>query len=306
MSARNVDLESTAFSNLDDTETWRVYSDWLQNVGDPRGELASLEMLRRDAFRSERAKLDEQIQEREQPYRDAWQSFAEAKGLTEVEPTFRRGFVYSVVGSLPQLEPVLDELFEREPIQRLELRDADAAGLERVCNRKPQWFERLRFLRLWGRVGTKGAQALSKVSLRRLVRLNLLGAGIGKGAGKHLAKLDAPELRALTLTSNKLDAEGLSALLESPTRSSWRELYLSCNPLEAEGLQKLAATTQLDGLEHLYICEVTDKFDGYEAILNSKTLAGLRTVELSNRGSWSSQPLLNRMKKRWGSGLRLR
>ncbi len=306
MAPRNVDLETAAFSNLDDVETWRVYSDWLQSVGDPRGELASLEMLRRDAFRSERATLDEQIGEREQPYRDEWQSFAQTHGLTEVEPTFRRGFVHALAGSLAQLDPVLDELFEHEPIQRLELRAVDPAALDSLCTRKPAWFERLRYLRLTGRVGSKGAQALTKLSLRRLARLNLLGAKIGKAAGKHLAKLDAPELRALTLTANEIEDEGLAQLLESPTRSSWRELYLSGNPIGPEGLARLAATTELDGLEQLYVCDVEADFEALEPIIASKTLRGLKVLEVSSRGSWSAKPLVQRMKKRFGDGLRLR
>lgn len=307
MSARNLDLETSAFGNLDDAETWRVYADWLQNIGDPRGELASLELLRRDAFRSERVKLDEQIQEREQPYRDGWQTWAQGHGLGGVEPTFRRGFVYEVAGPLAQLDPVFDELFEREPIQRLELREVDSKGLQALCAKKPAWFERLRYLRIVGRAGTKGIEALTKVSLHRLVRLNLLGNRLSKGAGRHLAKLDAPQLRALTLTANEIEAEGLAALLESPTRGSWRELYLSSNPLGGEGLAHLGATTGLDALEQLYIGDIeVAKFEDHEVLLDSKHLRGLKVVELSSRGSWSAKKLLDRMRRRWGGGLRLR
>jgi hypothetical protein len=305
VAARNVDLETAAFTDLADVGTWRVYADWLQSVGDPRGELAGLEMLRRDAFLSERKALEVQIQTREQPYRDAWQTWAEAHGLTDVEPTFKRGFVHALAGSLVQLEPVLDELFEREPIQRLELRDVDADTLRRVCQARPAWFERLGFLRLLGRVGTRGAEALAMVSLPRLTRLNLLGAGIGKGACRHLAKLDTPKLRALTLTANKIDAEGLGSLLESPTRVHWRELYLASTPLGADGLARLAATTGLEQLERLYVCETVDSFKEYEPLL-SPNLGGLKILELSNRGSWSDKKLLDRMRKRWRTGLRLR
>jgi hypothetical protein len=304
---RNVDLETAAFTDLGDVDTWRVYADWLQSVGDPRGELASLEMLRRDAFRSERVGLDAQIQEREQPYRDDWQTWAQAHGITDVQPTFKRGFVYAVVGSLVQLEPMLDEMFERDPIQRLELRNVDSKTLLRVCDRGPAWFERLRYLRLLGRVGTKGAEALAKVSLRRLARINLLGAGIGKGAGRHLARLDAPELRALTLTSNDLDADALGELLESPTRTQWRELYLSSNPLGAEGLARLAATTGLEQLEQLYVREVEASFEEHAVLLESKSLSGLKLVELSNQGYGPvKKTLQDRMRKRWGAGLHLR
>jgi hypothetical protein len=305
VAARNVDLETAAFTDLGDVGTWRVYADWLQSVGDPRGELAGLEMLRRDAFLSERKALEVQIQTREQPYRDAWQTWAEAHGLTDVEPTFKRGFVHALAGSLVQLEPVLDELFEREPIQRLELRDVDADTLRRVCQARPAWFERLGFLRLLGRVGPRGAEALAMVSLPRLTRLNLLGAGIGKGACRHLAKLDTPKLRALTLTANTIDAEGLGSLLESPTRVHWRELYLASTPLGADGLARLAATTGLEQLERLYVCETVDSFKEYEPLL-SPNLGGLKILELSNRGSWSDKKLLDRMRKRWRTGLRLR
>jgi hypothetical protein len=303
--ARNVDLETTAFADLGDVDTWRVYADWLQSVGDPRGELASLELLRLDAFRSERAALEAQIQAREQPYREAWQTFAQAHGLDDVQPTFKRGFVYEIAGPLAQLEGVLDELFEREPIQRLELRNVDSKTLLRVCEAKPAWFERLRFMRLMGRVGAKGAQALSKVSLRRLARLNLLGAGIAKGACRHLAKLDTPNLRALTLTNNNIDADGIQDLLESPMRVHWRELYLSGTALSGDGITRLAAATGLEQLERLYLCEAVGSFAEYGPLI-SPNLRGLKVVELSSHGSWSEKKLLDRMRKRWGKGLRLR
>jgi hypothetical protein len=306
VSARNVDLETAAFTDLADVGTWRVYADWLQSVGDPRGELASLELLQHDAFRSEREALEAQIHAREQPYRDAWQTWAQAHGLTDVEPTFKRGFVHAVAGSLAQLEPVLDEMFERDPIQRLELRDVDADTLRRVCQARPPWFERLGFLRVLGRVGAKGADALAMVSLPRLTRLNLLGTKIGKVACRHLARLDTPKLRALTLTSNEIDAEGLGALLESPTRSAWRELYLSSNSLGADGLARLAATTGLEQLERLYVRDVEASFEEHEVLLASPNLRGLKVVELSSHGSWSAKKLHDRMRKRWGVGLRMR
>lgn len=306
MASRNVDLETAAFTDLADIGTWRVYADWLQSVGDPRGELASLELLRRDAFRSEREGLEAQIQAREQPYRDAWQTWAQTHGLTDVEPTFKRGFVHALVGSLAQLEPVLDELFEREPIQRLELRDFNAETLQRVCKARPPWFERLGYLRLLGRVGTRGAEALAMVSLPRLTRLNLLGAAIGKVACRHLARLDTPNLRALTLTSNEIDADGLGALLESPMRTHWRELYLSSNPLGADGLARLAATTGLEQLEQLYVRDVEVPFEAHEVLLASPNLRALEVLELSSQGYWSAKKLHDRMRKRWGEGLRMR
>jgi hypothetical protein len=200
---------------------------------------------------------------------------------------------------------VLDVVFERDPIQRLELRDVDADTLRRVCEARPSWSERLVFLRLIGSVGAEGCDALAMLSLRRLVRLNLLGTELDDDACTHLAGLDTPQLRALTLTSNEIEADGLGALLESPMRTRWRELYLSCTALRAEGVTRLAATTGLEQLERLCVCEVVSSFADYEPLL-SPNLRGLKLVELSAQGSWSSKPLLERMRKRWGEGLRLR
>jgi uncharacterized protein (TIGR02996 family) len=268
VSARNVELETAAFTDLHDVGTWRVYADWLQSVGDPRGELVSLELLRRDGFRSEREALAIEIETRAQPCRDAWQTWAGERELTDVEPTFRRGFVHALAGSLEQLEPVLDELFERHPIQRLELRDVDADTLVRVCEARPPWSDRLVFLRLFGSVGADGGEALAKLSLHRLDRLNLLGTELDDDACKHLARLDAPKLRALTLTSNEIEADGLAALLESPTRTSWRELYLGSTPLRADGIARLGAASGLEQLEQLYVCETTTAFGEYEPLLS--------------------------------------
>lgn len=306
MSARNVDLETAAFTDLSDVGAWRVYADWLQSVGDPRGELASLELLRRDAFRSERIALQAEIQAREQPYSDAWRTWAQAQGLTDVEVTFKHGFAHAIAGSLTALEPVLDELFERDPIQRLELRDVDSDTLRRVCQARPPWFERLSYLRLLGHVGAQGADALAMLYLPRLTRLNLLGTEIDPDACQQLARLDTPQLRALTLTSNEIDAEGLGALLESPMRTRWRELYLSSNPLDADGLARLAATTGLEQLERLYVRDVEAPFKAHEVLLDSPNLRGLAVLELSSAGYWSAKKLHERMRERWGAGLRLR
>jgi uncharacterized protein (TIGR02996 family) len=302
-SVRNLELEAAAFANLDDVDNWRVYADWLQSVGDPRGELASLDLHRRDAFRSQRLALAEEIRERARPYVDRWHEWAQSRDLLDVRVSFKRGFVYEVEGALPQLRGVLDELFERDPIQRLKLREVDDDDLMAVLESKPAWTGRLRYLRLSGGLGPLGAKALSAVSLARLERLNLLGNDIDAEACEHLASLDTKQLEALTLTINHIDADALEQLLSSPARGQWRELYLSANPFGSAGLERLAATTGLEKLRKLYACDIGARFTDYAVLLDSSNLPGLEVVGLSRSGYWRERELLDRMRERWGSKL---
>lgn len=305
-SARNIELEAAAFADLDDLDSWRVYADWLLGVGDPRGELINLQLHLRDAFLSERLALAKQLRAREQPYIDSWHTWAQAHDLLDVTPGFKRGFAHSLKGPLPQLEGALDQLFERDPIQRLSLTEVDDEALIRLCKRRPPWFERLRYLLISGRVGPGGAAALAEVSLAKLEGLNLLGNRINADACAHLARLDTKVLAALTLTANEVNDAGLTRLLESPTRGQWRKLYLANNPIEGAGLIQLANTDGLERLEAVYLRGIEAGFPALEPLLDSAKLGGLVTVEVASWGSWGpGRALRDRMRARWGAGLRL-
>lgn len=305
-SARNLELEAAAFANLDDLDSWRVYADWLLSAGEARGELINLHLNQRDAFVSERVAVANQLRAREQPYVDEWHAWAKALDLLDVEPRFKRGFVHSIKGPLSQLEGALDQLFERDPIQRLNLREVEDEALVRLCERRPPWFERLRYLCISGRVGARGAMALGTVSLPRVERLNLLGNQLDAAACEHLAGLDTQVLGALTLTANEIDDAGLARLLGSPTRGQWRELYLTGNPITARGLALLAETEGLERLEGVYLREIEAKFQDFEPLLDSPKLGGLVTLEVSSWGSWGARAQRDRMQARWGAGFRLR
>jgi uncharacterized protein (TIGR02996 family) len=304
-SARNIELEAAALANLDDLDSWGVFADWLQSAGDPRGELASLYLHQRDAFMSERPAITEQLRALEQPYVDGWHAWAQARDLLDVEPRFTRGFVYSLKGPLPQLEGALDSLFERDPIQRLSLIEVDDDALIRLGERRPPWFDRLRYLNLSGRVGPLGAAALAKLSLAKLERINLLGTQIDASACGHLAVLDTKVLRALTLTANQIDDLGLAHLLGSANRRQWRELYLGGNPITADGLAQLANTDGLEQLEALYLRDIEASFEALAPLVDSPKLRGLVALEVSSWGRGDVRALRARMKARWGTGLRL-
>jgi len=46
--ARNADLEAAIIANPNDRDAWAIFADWLQEQGDPRGELASLHLNNQD------------------------------------------------------------------------------------------------------------------------------------------------------------------------------------------------------------------------------------------------------------------
>ena len=137
--ARNLELEAAAFANLDDLDSWRVYADWLLSNGDTRGEIANLSVHRGDAFLSERRRMSERIEELQRPFVDAWREWAQEHGLDDVEVEFKRGFVFAISGELAQLQPQLDELFERHPVQRLTLTEVEADALTRLLETRPSW-----------------------------------------------------------------------------------------------------------------------------------------------------------------------
>jgi len=79
------ELERTIEQNPDEPNAWRVYADWLQQHGDPRGELAALQQKRLT-----RAQIDAFVMENRAqllgPLDDTWQN-------GELELSWRWGFV---------------------------------------------------------------------------------------------------------------------------------------------------------------------------------------------------------------------
>jgi len=96
----NPELERAIHDNPDDLDAWAVYGDWLQEQGDPRGELVSLEVLAaRGQDNDASAKRREQLFA---THRDAWVGPVLAKALTvdndeaTIEAEWKFGFLHSV------------------------------------------------------------------------------------------------------------------------------------------------------------------------------------------------------------------
>lgn len=302
---RNLELETAAFGNLDDLDNWRVYADWLLSHGDARGEIASLAVHLGEAFLSERKAMAARMDELEQPFVDAWHAWARGRDLLDVEVEFKRGFAHAVTGSLTQMNAALDELFERDPIQRLTLTHVEPDTLARLFERNPAWFRRLRYLKLIGTLDETAAAALASVDLGQLQRLNLLGLGIGAAECGRLAGLRTRTLESLTLSANEIDEAGVEALLGSPTRAQWRELYLSSNPIDANALARLAADRTL-ALTGLYLRQIDADLGDFAPFTDPSVLPTLIHLEVPSYGYWQHKGVHEQLVQRLGDGLRLR
>lgn len=301
-SSRNLELEAAAFANFDDLDSWRVFADWLLSEGDPRGEIASLSAHLDGAFLSERKSMNARIQALQRPFVDAWHEWAQAHDLLHVQATFKRGFVVAISGALRQMRPVIDEIFERNPIQRLTLTEVDSDALIDLLERRPPWLQRLRYLKLQGSVDASAIAALAAIELPSLRRLNLLGLGLGESGCKQVARLQTRALECLTLTSNEIDEAALVALLRSPTRGQWRELYLSGNPLDAGAIMLLAADKGL-ALTGLYMRQVEPEIDGFAPFADPAAIPTLTTLEISSWGYWQHDAVVEQLRQRFGAGV---
>ncbi|EDM78539.1 WGR domain protein [Plesiocystis pacifica SIR-1] len=69
---RNPALEAAIFDDPGNEEAWQVYADWLQQEGDPHGELISLEQQSRSAKGKDKAALDARIAEITEAHQKEW------------------------------------------------------------------------------------------------------------------------------------------------------------------------------------------------------------------------------------------
>lgn len=298
---RNPELEAAAFADFDDADAWRVYADWLEARGDVRGEIIGLELHRATAFLAERPKLRAKVRALEAELDGALRQSLAARGLEQASMSSRRGFAVELRGPAEALAPHLEDLFAEHPIQRL-LLDGSAAAWAPVFA-DPSWTNQVTYLRLSGVVGHEACERLAELDWPRLRRLNLLNTSLEDAACPGLAALRTERLEALTLTANRLSDRGLEVLLDSPTRSQWRELYLANNALTEAAVALIVGATELDALEQLSLREMQGSFAAFAPLVDPQVLPNLRRLETFGDDTWRHLPLRNRLRERFGRGL---
>lgn len=266
-----------------------VYADWLEELGDPRGEFIRLqcELARLDAQDSRRHPLHHRQRQLFHKHKDCWvAALPRLPGVRweirqrwpEPAHAFERGMLARVTISDSQaLLAHAEVLFAQECVRELRLvrmkpHDVDDVfalpWLSRLTlldfphNRiteirplvKADHLCHLRYLNLvdnW--LGDYGTQQLTEAShLSGLFALGLTRNRIGDAGAAALAKsTNFGELKLLSLANNDIECGGAERLAFSPLARQVNVLKLSRNRIGPRGGRALAESPELDDIEQL-------------------------------------------------------
>jgi len=223
-------VRSILESNDDDDRL--VYADWLQQRGDPRGELISVQCRLPSAIGEERRLLEvreaELLVAHERTWLGAWHGFADRWEM-------RRGFLEALTISEVAFVEHGTELLAANPLP-LELLHLRALGLlwrgsdDRMSAVAAiTAHTHLEQLRIDHSLGPEAARLLARSpAFTRLTALHLINTGIGDGAvGELVASEYLGRIETLELSTAHVTDGGVVALAASPRFSRLRALNLS-------------------------------------------------------------------------------
>jgi Ran GTPase-activating protein (RanGAP) involved in mRNA processing and transport len=97
---------------------------------------------------------------------------------------------------------------------------------------------------------------------------------------KHLAKLDAPSLRVLSLDDNRVGVQGVGALLQASWMGHLDELSLRGGRIKDKGAQLLAQRAALPHMRVLRLSENSLTDEGAHALEGAPLLWALEVLEM--------------------------
>ena len=246
----------------DDDARRLVYADWLQQQGDPRGELIAVQTQLAHATATERGELEARAKALLDAHADAWTAQL-GDGVSNV--TFRRGLAYAAcapVRSAMHLDGhahgVLD-LLDRAPIRDLGFTAQDGEPSSRLAVARdlagdPR-LARVELLATGLRWGADGLAALlGSPHLGSLRGLHIADPDCQVYAGHALAAARLPHLELLALRGDWLCDFGDAGVVplaraELPALRDLALLNLSCGEDAARALASSTTLTQLSGLD---------------------------------------------------------
>jgi uncharacterized protein (TIGR02996 family) len=264
----------------DDDGCRLVYADWLEERGDPRGELirVQVELARLPAADARRPELQDRERRLLAQHQAAWAE--PLRGLVR-KWTFRRGFIEQVTVEAEQFLAGADRLFRLAPVRHV--RFQNAAGSLNALAACPD-LARLATLDL--RENALQDEHLEVLTasphLVRLANLRLGFNHLGDGAAHFLATFFfLGSLATLDLYGNEIGPQGAQSLASSAHLSGLRTLILGSNDLGDAGVAELAAGRGLGRLNtlHLGFTQLTD--GGARALADAPRLTELTTLDLS-------------------------
>jgi uncharacterized protein (TIGR02996 family) len=247
-------LLAAVLAEPDDETPRLVYADWLQEQGDPRGELVTIqcELARLGADAPGERANALRLRERDllKRHRKAW--FEPLVGRQRLEDCqIKSGFLHTITMRCVELAERGPALFAAEPVYRVHLTDpaVDVVGASPMA-------ARLRALDLRNvRLGERGVRALCAATFSALEELDLVLCRLGAKGTRTLAEVAQPQrlpsLRALHLANNGMGDPGAIALSRAPILGSLRELHLGMNAIGPAGARALAASPYLNDVVRL-------------------------------------------------------
>jgi len=315
LSPSNPELEKALYEGIEDEQRWLVYADWLQQIGDVRGEIIALGLAGKTAELEELAAKSEEF---------LW---AGARDLEE--KLTRKTFTPDWDGAEPEaLEVALTTtLGKHGMIDAIEIRGLDEAG--HVAKAAALLFSApiARFVRRLSLEctyndrfsGGSGQPNLGAViaAIAKTAPAALHELSIGTGGYQlswtntgnlgpllavtphleHIAithgdvrlgdSLDLPKLRSLSIVSGGLDRENLVAIGNAKWPSLTKlVLYFGCrnyggNATRADVAALLAHPSHFPALTELALCNAEIQGDIVQELARSPLLAQVETLDLS-------------------------
>jgi uncharacterized protein (TIGR02996 family) len=284
-------------SHPDDDDLRLILADWLEEQGNPRGEVIRLQcqLARMEDDDPDREALARRAWQVERPHRDNWLGPLRELGT---ERQFVRGLIHLTCDSDTLLGPVMEQAAATEEFDWVE-------GLQLNLHRaKPEvigralaspHLSRLAALRIWdsSRDGPPvserwpaGLKALAAApQLGSLKELDLQWVGLGSGElNRVLSALHLEGLTSLNLAGNTLGVSGAKVLARSALFGRLTRLDLHSNRLDSAALETLTRSPHAPALHHLNLYENQIQDAGARALAHSPLLAQCTWLDLRANG----------------------
>jgi uncharacterized protein (TIGR02996 family) len=258
-----------------------IYADYLEEAGDPQGELIRVQVALSHLAPGEPARRELELRESEllEEYADQWLAPLQELGVEGVSArSFQRGLIERVRMQASAFLINGADICRRAPaLTTIELRSCSAHMRSLASQPLPQqiseldfssnqlgtaeleslswatWVNQIAGLSLgFNALESNAVRALVRVAWPRLLRLNLSVNRLDDGAAGALGSRSPPvRLAILNLSVNKIGDMGLQLLTHSPLASTLRELDVSSNGITTAGVARLVASPLLNNLESL-------------------------------------------------------
>jgi uncharacterized protein (TIGR02996 family) len=208
-------------ANPADREVRLVFADWLEENGDPRGELIRLQIQLEEMKPGDRGYGT--VRKKERALLKKHRLFGQLPSRVG-EWEFRAGFIEKIELTLTAFRLKAAEIFEENPVQHVVLK-AKSAKLDDVAQRP---------------------------ELAKLTSLELRSNHLGNSGLRTL--LESPyltNLKSLTVFSNQITNEGVARLTTNPNLSGLTELKIAWNHLNDKATEQIVESPTLGEITSL-------------------------------------------------------